>query len=208
MEHYKRPTSIKFIYWITQGLFWLFSIAALFAIAFSIGLMIGVFDKTQLHVGVPIEINVAEQGIAHINDTDIAVEFKQMQGKIHFIDTPPFIGRTYGIFIIIILSITLYIFTTFKNFITNVYNGQYFERKNIMLLKRISYALLGSWVFTVFYAIFQKFYLVNNLEFETIIFTNEYNTYPSILLVALLIWVLSHILLKGIEFKEESEYTI
>jgi len=45
----------------------------------------------------------------------------------------------------------------------NVYEGKYFELKNISLLKRIAYALVGVWVFTAFYAYFQYFFLVNNL---------------------------------------------
>lgn len=208
MNTYQRPTSIKIIYWITQFLFWLFSIAAIFSVVFSIALMIGLLDKTQLHVGLPIEVNLVEKGLLNMNNTDIQVEFREMQGKIHFVDAPRFIGRTYSIFIILILSIVLYIFNTFRSFIKNVYNGQYYDRENIFLLKRISYGLLGAWVFAVFYAVFQYFYLVSHLTFQSVEFTYNFNTYPSILAVALLIWVLSHILLKGVELQEDNQLTI
>ncbi len=208
METNKKPTSIKVIYWITQVIFWLFAAASLLLFGIAIAFLLEIFDKTQLHVGVPIGINVVEKGSVILDQTLINVEFKELYGKIYFIDTPSFIGKTYSFFILIILSISLYIFMTFRSFITNVYMGQYFQRKNIFLLKRISYALIGVWLFTVFYAYFQYFYLVKNLNFETIEITSEVQTYPVILLVALFIWVLSHILLKGVELQEENKLTI
>jgi len=208
MEELKKPRSIKVIYWITKITFWLFAVMSVLMFALSSAFLFEVFDKTQLHVGVPIGVNILEQGDAVINNQVINVEFKEMYGKLHFIDCPPFIGKTYSYYIFIMLSISLYIFMTFKNFITNVYHGQYFERKNILLLKRIAYALVGFWLFTVFYGYFQYFYLVQNLEFTSISITDKVETYPIILLVALFTWVLSHIFIKGVELKNENELTI
>jgi len=57
------------------------------------------------------------------------------------------------------------------------------------------------WLFSVF--LFGK-----NMNFDTIEFTSDVSTYPVILLVALFIWVLSHIFIKGCELHDEHELTI
>jgi hypothetical protein len=208
MKELKNPTSIKIIYWITKITFWIFAVMSVLLFSLASALLFEIFDETQLHIGIPVAINIIEQGEAVVNNQVLNVEFKEMYGKLHFIDCPPFIGKTYSYFIFIITSISLYIFITFKKFITNVYKGDYFERKNILLLKRIAYALTSIWISTVFYAYFQYFYLVQHLEFTSISITDDLETYPIILLVALFTWVLSHIFIKGVELKHENELTI
>ncbi len=208
MESSKKHLSIKVIYWVTNFLFWIFVLAAIFGFVLAGAFMFKIFDKTQLHVGIPVAINILEQGTLQLNNSISSVEFVEMYGKIHFIDTDPSIGQVYSLFILSILSIFFYIFFTFRKFISNVYKGFYFDLKNISLLKRISYALVGVWGFTVFYAYFQYFYLLKNMEFSSIEITSDVQTYPVILLVALFIWVLSHIFMKGCELQEETNYTI
>lgn len=208
METYKRPRSIKVIYWITQITFWMFALAVSAGALLALAFIFEFLDKSQLHVGVPIAIHVLEEGTVTINDTLVNTEFKEMYGKIHFIDTPSEVAKIYGFFMLVIISISLYIFQTFRTFISNVYNGQYFQRKNIMLLKRISYALLGAWIFTVFYAYYQYFTIIKNMNFTTIESSNDVQTYPILLIISLFIWVLSHIFLKGVELQDENKLTI
>lgn len=71
-----------------------------------------------------------------------------------------------------------------------------------------SYALVMIWIFTVIYGYFQYFFLVINMNFDTVEFTSDVQTYPIILLVALFIWVLSHIFMKGCELQDEHELTV
>jgi len=208
MESISQPRSVKIIYWITNIVYWIFAIASFIAMAFAIALIFGFLNKSQLHIGMPLSMDVTEIGQINVNGQQVAVQFKEMYGKLHLIDTPREIARIYGVFILVILSVVLYIFMTFKKFITNVYHGAYFDRSNILLLKRISYALVSVWLFTVFYALFQYYYLVQNMEFETVVHSGDFQTYPAILLVALLIWVLSHIFQKGIELQHDNELTI
>lgn len=204
----QKPGSVKIIYWITNIVFWIYAIATLIALAFAIALIFGFLNKTQLQIGMPFSMDITEIGLLEVNGQKVDVQFKEMYGKLHLIDTPKEISRVYGVFILIILSIVLYIFMTFKKFITNVYHGAYFDRSNILLLKRISYALVSVWLFAVFYAVFQYFYLVQNMEFETVVHSGKFETYPVILIVALLIWVLSHIFQKGVELEYDNELTI
>lgn len=210
METIKKPLSIKIIYWITNITFWIFTVVSILLLFFSVALMFNIFGDLQLNVGIPVAVNILEQGTLDLDISSkyINVEFVEMYGKMHFIDTPAEIGRIYSIFILALISISFYIFLTFRRFIINVYNGMYFDFKNISLLKRISYALIVAWAFTAFYAWFQYFFIVKNLEFTTIETTANAQTYPVILLVALTIWVLSHIFMKGCELQDENKLTV
>ena len=211
METIKKPTSIKIIYWITNITFWIFAVIAVFGTALVAALMFDVFSgDLQLHVGLPVGINILEIGTLDIDlsSTYIDVQFTEMTGKIHFKDTPADLGRIYGAFMFTILCTFLYIFITFRKFINNVYSGRYFDIDNIALLKRISYTIVGVWVITAIYAYFQYFYIALNMQFEGIEVTSDVQTYPVILLGALFIWVLSHIFMKGCELQDEHNYTV
>lgn len=210
MQTVKKPLSINIIYWITNILFWIFSAISVAGIILVGILMLGLLDNLQLHAGIPIAVNVIEQGSLDLNlsSTLINVEFVEMYGKMHFIDTPPALGRIYSAFMLIILIIFFYIFYTFRRFINNVYQGKYFDFDNIALLKRISYAMVVTWIFTAIYAYFQYFFIAINLNFKSLEVTSNIQTYPVILLVALIIWVLSHIFMKGCELQDETNYTI
>lgn len=210
MQTIKRPLSIKVIYWITNISFWIYTAISVFALVLVVVLLLGILDEFQLHVGIPVAFNVVEQGTLDLNlsSTFINVEMVEMYGKLHFIDTPASVGRIYSMFILLIITIFFYIFYTFRRFINNVYNGKYFDFDNIALLKRISYALVVTWVFTAIYAYFQYFFIVINLEFSSLESTGNVQTYPVILLVALFIWVLSHIFMKGCELQDENKLTV
>ena len=210
METIKKPLSIKVIYWITNITFWIYVAVTVLAFFLVGALLIFELDELQLHVGIPVMVNVIEKGTLDLNmmSSLVNVELVEMTGKVHFINTPPEVGRVYALFIFSIVILFLYIFLTFKRFIGNVYNGVYFDMKNISLLKRISYALVIIWVFTVFYAYFQYFFLVINMNFETVEFTSDVQTYPIVLLVALFIWVLSHIFMKGCELQDENKLIV
>lgn len=207
MEH-KNPTSVKLIYWITQVVFWLFTAAGFFAIFIAIALIFNLIHDLKLDVGIPVRMDVVEVGAFEFGDQSTTVQLNEMIGKLRFDSTPLLIQRVYGVFILVILSITYYLLMTFRVFITQVYKGHYFERKNILLLKRISYGLLAIWIITVFYGYFQYFFIVNNMKFESIVSNGNVETYPVILLFALFIWVLSHIFMKGVEMESERELTI
>ncbi len=210
METIKNPLSIKVIYWITNITFWIYLAITVLAFFLVGALLLFDLEDLQLHVGMPVDVNIIEKGTLDLSilSSLTSVELVEMTGKLHFINTPPEVGRVYALFIFSIVLLFLYMFLIFKRFIGNVYSGVYFDMKNISLLKRISYALVFIWIFTIFYGYFQYFFLVINMNFETIEFTSNVQTYPSILLVALFIWVLSHIFMKGCELQDENKLTV
>ena len=200
--------SIKLIYWLTNIFFWLFNLMGILVFVLVIGMAFGLFSNLQLRVGAPIAIDVLEKGTINLNNTIINAEFSEMYGKIFFIDTPVFIGRLYSIFLFIILGLGIFISFTFKKFIKNIYNGLFFDVKNISLLKRISYAIIIGWFFSFFFSYFQYFYIMKNINFETVKLNGDIQTYPLVLFVALFLWVLSHIFIKGAKLQEENNFTI
>ncbi len=208
MMNHTKPTSLKIIYWVTNIIFWIISAISVLGVILSLGLIFELFPPIQLHVGIPVQMEVLEIGKLEVKNISADVQFVEMTGKVHIMDTPKEIGKIYGFFIIIILLLFYYMMMTFRTFINNVYKGMYFDRKNIMLLKRIAYGLIGVWIFTVSYAYFQYYYLVKNMTFESIKSMGEVQTFGNILSVALFVWVLSHIFQKGVELKNENELTI
>jgi hypothetical protein len=204
----KTSLSIRVIYWMTQVVFWLFSSVGIFVLFFAFILFFMPKDINQTAVGIPVSLNVIETGALSLHQQEIPVQFVKMIGRIQFGGSNDFLGRVYGASMIIIYFLFFFIVYTFRRFITNVYWGKYFDMSNIALLKRISYALTGFWIFTVMYSYFQYFYIVKNLKFNTIEFTNNVELFPEILLIALFIWVLSHIFMKGVQLQEENSLTV
>jgi hypothetical protein len=47
-----------------------------------------------------------------------------------------------------------------------------------------------------------------NMNFNSIEITGNIQTYPAVILVALFIWVLSHIFMRGCTLQDENNYTI
>lgn len=210
METIVRPRSIRLIYWITIITFWIYVTVTVLATFFVGFVLIAGLDNLQLHVGLPVLLELKETGTLDLALLDhiVDVQLVELSGKVHIINTPIELGRIYAIIMFMILLLFLYIFVIIKRFITNVYNGIYFNVKNINLLKRISYSLVGVWIFTLTYGFFQYFFLAANMNFDTVEFNLSVNTYSVILLIALIIWVLSHIFAKGVEIKEENQLTV
>jgi hypothetical protein len=201
-------TSIRIIYWFTEITFWIYAAISLFAVGMALMLMLGFLTETQLTVGLPVSFDSKEVSEISINQEMVEVEMKKMVGRIHFIDTPVTIARIYGAWMLLICALFFYAFLTFRKFIRNVMEGQFFERSNIALLKRISYMLLVFWVLTVLYSTMQFFMVGTQLNFDTLQVGLNIQLFPTILLVALFIWVLSHIFMKGAELQEESNLTV
>ena len=136
-------------------------------------------------------------------------------------DQVPFVIKSLFLFIAtLIIAPTLIVLKFWKNFISLINFGKYFEIDTIKNLKYISYILFMIW--------FLGFALhdILNPTISTFIssqidFTkdglslNIYNkeegfTLPSVFFLfnAAIFWILAHILIEGIKIKEENELTV
>ena len=165
-------------------------------------------DPIQLHLTMPIPIEVVEQGTLHVNNTDLPVKIQEAYGKLYLIDTPIYITRLVAKIMLAVILIGWFISWKFQKFTQNLKNGLVFEIDNINNLKHAAYGLVGLFVATrVYMGIFKK-YAEQHFDFSTINVGGEaFNTDP-IILFALLLWVLAHIFVKGIEMKQEQDLTI
>ena len=209
MKSGKKPLSIKIIYWLTQIAFWLVVLVFFAAIAINVALQAELFgDDMQLHTVLPVQVNYTEKGTLHIDQTVQEVAFVEAIGKLHFINTNEYLAKWFGVVLLVAIFILLYIFLMFKNFISNVYRGIIFERYNIRMLQKISYGLVGLWLFFKVYSWLFYYFLARHIEFEHLEITGDINSYGGILLAALLLWVLSHIFMRGVKLREKQELTV
>jgi hypothetical protein len=133
----------------------------------------------------------------------------------------PFIIKLFMVlFIVTILILINTILRSWENFMSLVEQGRCFEIDTIKNLKYISFILTGIWA-----VLFISDIITETTVFTSISFQNTINDYspseslnsfdasfslPSLayLLVATILWVISHILIQGIKLKKENELTI
>lgn len=124
------------------------------------------------------------------------------------------------LFIVTILILINTILRSWENFMSLVEQGRCFEIDTIKNLKYISFILTGIWA-----VLFISDIITETTVFTSISFQNTINDYspseslnsfdasfslPSLayLIVATILWVISHILIQGIKLKKENELTI
>ena len=165
-------------------------------------------NNMQLHVQFPVKIDFLETGTLSLNGQDVDVEFVEASSKIHFFNTPSFITKKAGIAILIVTSFAIYLLWVFRKFIMNVKNGLTFNIENISLLKKLSYGLLGFWLFSIIYMQFLYYYIAKNIEMANIRISHDFTDQSNVLLFALFIWVLAHIFITGLKLQEEQDLTV
>jgi len=209
MKKIKQPLSIKIIYWFTQVTFWIFVVVFVAAIAINIALLTeSLGDTMQLHSALPVEVNYSEKGSFSIYGKTQEIEFVEATGKLHYINTNKDLAKWFGGAMMGVVIIFLYIFIMFRRFIGNVYRGFVFERFNIRMLKNIAYGLVVLWFFSIVYSALFYYFIAKELVFEHLEITSKYDSFGILLVVALFLWVLSHIFMNGVGLQEEQKLTV
>jgi len=189
--------------------FWLFMLVLVLTIGLNIAFLTEMLgDKMQLHTVLPVEVSYTEKGSLEVFGQPQEVEFVEAIGKIHFINTNPDLAKWFGLAMLVIVIIGLYILVMFRRFIGNVYRGYIFEEFNIRMLKKMAYGLVAMWVFTIIYSPVYYYLVIRNVEFEHLEISSNFNTNGVILIIALLLWVLSHIFLTGVKLQKEQDLTV
>ncbi|MCF8364706.1 MAG: DUF2975 domain-containing protein [Bacteroidales bacterium] len=209
METSKRHLSISVIYWITNISFWIFVAASLLAVAIAIGLFFNLFgDDLNLHVGLPVSFDLLETGKLQLQNSSIDVKFVEAYGNIGFSELPSFVGKIYGVFMLVVIGIFFYIFKIFRTFVQNVYKGEYFETSNFLLLRKAGYGVLIFWLIILIYSILQYFILAQNLAFDSLELSGSIEFHGEVVFVALFLLMLSQIFLQGAKLQEDNQLTI
>ena len=123
---------------------------------------------------------------------------------------------------VLIIGFTLTILKFWKNFISLVNQGKYFEVSTLKNLKYISYFLFGIGTSLFLIEIFTDMIFSTSTSFSNesalngkniadnvVNIESSFSLSPIMLLLnGIVIWVLSHILIEGMRIKKENELTI
>lgn len=207
MKKKKTPMSFHVIYWIMNVVTGLFGLVALAVVVFYVMLWTDFFgNDLQLHVDLPGKVNYLQSGI--LAGSNIQVELVEASARIHFFETPVYIARSFVMILMGVMTLGMFLLLTFRTFVANVRKGFIFTLSNITLLQRISYTLLAFWFVMLIYQRIIYHYISSHVEIDNIEVLGEFNNYPGILLIALFIWVLTHIFRRGLKLQEEQALTI
>ena len=205
----KPPLSIRIIYWFSNIVLGLLTLVFLATVVFNILLYTDFFgNDMQLHTDLPVKVDFLETGNLNLNGQDIKVELVEASTRIHFFNTPNFIAKKVGFALLFVILFAIGLTWLFRTFIKNVKEGEPFTVKNITLLQKLAYTLVGFWLFAVIYMRIFYYYIAKNLEFEHIRISDDFPNYKGILFAALFIWVLAHIFITGVKLQEEQDLTI
>lgn len=205
----KTPLSIRIIYILTSIVYYISALVCSLGTLLALVILLGFLnDDLQLHVDLPVEINVEEIGEAYYFGEKMDVQVVEAKARVHFIDTNPKLARRLAIPLAIIFPYLFWIVFLFHRFIRNVREGRTFEIRNFKYLRMLAYSLIGLWFITVIYMQIFNYTVVNTFSFDTIELTNEHRWYEGVLLSGLFTLVLAHVFLKGRQLEEENELTI
>ncbi len=209
MKTHSSPLSIRIIYWTTNFAMLVLGLVFIASIVFNIMLYTDFFgNNLQLHTSFPVKVDFLQKGVLTLGQQQVDVEFVQATSKIHFINTPVSIARKIAPIISLISFFAIFMFSVFRKFILNVKQGLTFNIQNINLLKKLSYILVGFWIFTMIYMRVFYYYIAQNIEIANVRIGNQFSSYVGILFVALIIWVLAHIFATGLKLQEEQDLTV
>jgi hypothetical protein len=205
----KAPISVRIIYVLSTIVFWILIVVTSLSFIGNILLETNIIgDEFQLRVQLPVTFDVVETGEAKIGNSYNDIRIEEASGKMHIIDTPQRFSKIVLRLVFAVLMLALFMAWKFKMFITNIKNGEIFEASNINNLKHISYGIMVLFVLTKVYEEILYHTLVKFIEFDSLTMSGGRADRSDMIIAALLLWVLAHIFMKGVEIKNEQELTI
>jgi len=211
MEKTKSPLSIRLIFILNEIIFWLFSMVTVIALVLVLLILVNFFEgerQLDLQVRLPVAFSTNLDGMLIQENSSTAVQLLEAYGDIKFPETPSIIAKLFMIPLVFVIGIMYFMLFIFRKFIWSVNRGVIFESKNIKRLRMLALSLLAFWFLWHIYDFVVKITIARNLHFGTIEFTNNTQSHVILLIFALVLWVLSHIFLKGLKLEEESRLTI
>jgi len=151
-----------------------------------------------------------------INDSESSFQYSNF-------NQVPLGSRLVGFLLaVLIIGFTLTILKFWKNFISLVNQGKYFEVSTLKNLKYISYFLFGIGTSLFLIEIFTDMIFSTSTSFSNesdlngkniddnlVNIESSFSLSPIMLMLnGIVIWVLSHILIEGMRIKKENELTI
>jgi len=205
----KSPLSIRILYWLSNIVFWLMILIAIIVFIANLIFLTDVNEVNfQLRIQMPVPIEVVENGTMYLEDGAHPVRIEQAYGKLYLVDTPFFITKIIARILFVVLMLGLFMAWRFKQLVTNLKNGLFFVKENVLGIKQIAYGLLALWISTRVYMEILTHSLVKHLKFDSIIIGTQAADFDYMVQAALVLWVMAHVFGKGIELKDYKDLTI
>lgn len=209
MNSPKTPFSIKLIYWLTNFSFWILTaLVGIILVSNVIELTIGLNHEFAMIISMPIPIEVNEVGSFRLQNQDYNVQIIDAYGKLKFIDSPASVTIWTIRVLLLVAIIGWFILWRFKQFTYNIRYGKIFEIDNIQKLKHAAYGLVGLYLISRVYMGIMANKISKGLEVSSVTLGSKLYDTDAIFYIALILWALAHVFMKGIEMKEEQELTI
>ncbi len=203
------PLSIRIIYYLTQFVFWATLLGALLAVFFLGAGTLGLFkETTDTSLDIPLRLELEETGTMTAYGKTYQVEIQDAVGTFKFSGLPRRVTTVVMFGALGFLALIISVIWFFRKFIINVKQGLYFTERNIGYLKKMSYCLLGLWIYILIISNISAGFFMTTLEFDTVQFKGSKSESGPLLFGALFIWVLSHIFSKGVKLQQEQDLTI
>ena len=205
----KSPLSIRIIYILTSIVYYLSALVAVLGVILAFAILFGLLDDDlQLHIDMPVEVNIEEVGSAYFKGQKMDVQIVDAIGKVHLIDTPSGLARRLAIPMLIAFPALFWLIFLLHRFMRNVSEGRIFIKRNFQLLRMLGYSMAGLWLVTVVYMQILKHTIIHSFTFQQIEITDSNRWFAGLFMGALFTLALSHIFLKGMQLEEEKELTI
>jgi len=212
METNESPLSIDVIYWVTNISFWIMVITSFGLLLSNILINVGVnIDLDTAGRLLPVSVKLQETGHLNLNNKTNTLKLVTYSDHIEVLDPPQIITKKVTFVNLLLFLTVTSVFWVFRKFLKNVRKGETFSVKNIYLLKKLSYILVGLWLIQFIYSQFLIFFILGHLKFDHVQMLSGnflYNSQIDILWDALFIWVLAHIFITGLKLKQEKDLTI
>lgn len=210
--------SIKLLYLVSRLAF---GLSILFSLILSFILIVGIAGCE-----LPINENVKASEFVYENENSIHRDQpnlatiktiksntslkKKLTLKYQHFHRSPIVKKLVVLFsTLLLLSIMVLSTYNAKEFMRAINRGEFFERKTIIKLKIISYLLMSGWLISLISSSVIKFFWVNEtVNPITKIHLSSHTPSIELLIIALILWVLSHVFMQGAILKEEGELTI
>ena len=212
MKTRKTPLSIRIIYWVINVTFYLYILVGIVFLIKAISVYAGYHaHSASMEISsFSIALKFLGVGHLHINNQIVQLKLAEASAKMSFANAPDSIVKIIETWNFMFCLFGAYLFWIGKKFIKNVKNGETFTARNINLLKRVSYVVLGlATLQLIFTEVIFHLYLAGSREFSHIQLVRvDTQHFIYLLLSALLIWVLAHIFIVGLKLQKENDLTI
>lgn len=202
----KTPFSIKLIYWIVNGLFWILILGFVTIFVDNLLVIFNVNENPHFLFRMPLIKDILTISEVEINGEVIPVRIDKIMGGFNVWH----LGTRFAIINLTVLfvigALLIYLLALVKKMLISVKDNEVFTNKNVICLKKSSYSIFIIWILRdVFMYSYVKiqfgyFNLFNNLFMDYLL--------SNYLLTGAILLAVAHIFERGVKLQNYKDLTI